>query len=95
MTERQHAHRCWVLVDPIQDYEESLEILGVYGSDKAAKFAAREHIKSEPCRNLEAQEWIGDQLASTWEWDWTRRRWRTWRPGTSLIATVQPSEAYL
>lgn len=75
MTATEHSHRAWVLVDPVQDYEESLEILGVYRTDKAARYAARAYIQRNPERDLEAQERRGSDLLRVWTWDWRNRKW--------------------
>ena len=75
MTATEHSHRAWVLVDPVQDYEESLTILGVYGSDEAARYAARAYMKLEPGRDIEAQEWRGNELLRVWTWSWSSRTW--------------------
>ena len=75
MTATEHSHRAWVLIDPVQDYEESLTVLGVYRSDKAARYAARAYMKTEPCRDIEAQEWRGSDLLVVWTWSWSRRVW--------------------
>lgn len=75
MTATEHSHRAWVLVDPVQCDGEVLEILGVYASDKAARYAARGRIRREPHRDLEAQERRGDDLLSVWTWRWRDRRW--------------------
>jgi hypothetical protein len=69
------SHRAWVLVDPVQDYEESLEILGIYRTDEAARYAARAHIQRHPDRDLEAQERRGSDLLRVWVWSWHRRTW--------------------
>ncbi|TDO18150.1 hypothetical protein EV580_1332 [Mycobacterium sp. BK086] len=75
MTATEHSHRAWVLVDPVQDYEESLTILGVYRSDRTARYAARAHIRREPHRDLEAQERRGADLLRVWTWSWRDRHW--------------------
>jgi hypothetical protein len=75
MTATEHSHRAWVLVDPVQDPEESLTILGVYHGEKAARYAARAYMRREPCRDIEAQEWRGNELLRVWTWRWHRRRW--------------------
>lgn len=75
MSATEHAHRSWVLVDPVQDYEESLTVLGVYGSDTAARMGARPYIRRERCRNVEAQEWRGSDLLRVWTWSWLSQSW--------------------
>jgi len=60
----------WLLVDPVQDYEESLSILGVYGSLNDAKAALPAHRQrgydeggvygeGYEWRDSEAQLWRG------------------------------------
>lgn len=75
MSATDHSHRAWILVDPVQDYEESLKILGVYGTDEAGRIAARMHIRNHPDRDLQAQEWRGDDLLRVWTWSWHTRLW--------------------
>lgn len=75
MTSTEHSHRAWVLVDPVQDYEESLVIIGVYRSETAARYAARAYMRREPGRAIEAQEWRGSDLLRVWTWNWSTRRW--------------------
>ncbi|MGV0738203.1 hypothetical protein ABQF35_14420 [Mycobacterium syngnathidarum] len=101
MTATEHSHRAWVLVDPVQDYEESLEILGVYGSDRAARYAARAHMRNEPGRDIEAREMRGKDVLRVWIWRWSTKRWslcdrkdcwhnhaemEPWRPAEILAA---------
>jgi len=76
MSATEHSHRAWVLVDPVQDYEESLEIIGVYRSDRAARYAARPYMRENPDRNIEAQERRGGDLLRVWTWHWRERRWK-------------------
>ncbi|SKY32104.1 Uncharacterised protein [Mycobacteroides abscessus subsp. bolletii] len=65
-----HSARVFIVVDPVQDYEESLLILGVFGSLKTAKYATPRLMKAawgvEPYRTVEVQEWRGDTLVNTW-----------------------------
>lgn len=75
MTATEHSHRAWILVDPAQDYEESLTILGIYRSEKAARYAARSYMRREPHRGIEAQEWRGSDLLRVWTWSWQDQRW--------------------
>lgn len=99
MTATEHSHRAWVLVDPVQDYEESLTILGVYGGDKAARYAARAYMRKEPHRDIEAREMRGKDVLRVWIWRWSAGRWslcdrkncwhnhaeiEAWRPEPSL-----------
>lgn len=76
----------FIVVDPVQDYEESLTILGVHGSLEAAKKATRRYRRTSPCyshgdnerRDTEVQRWKGGQLLDVWtfspntdNWTWT------------------------
>lgn len=68
-----HSARVFIAVDPVQDYEESLTILGVYGSLAAAQIAVRQHrarpdglYRWDPKRITEVQEWVGDEQRATW-----------------------------
>lgn len=68
----------WILVDPVQDYEESLEILGVY--DSAEEAMASPHVTSfegdfTPARIREAQRWVGDQMKGLWRYQPARGGW--------------------
>lgn len=72
-----NGHRAWILVDPVQCYEESTEILGVYATDVAARAAALEGSLSN-WRDLEVQEWVGAELVVTWRWDRLRKTWERW-----------------
>lgn len=64
----------FIAVDPVQDYEESMTIFGVYGSLAAAKVAVRQlrartegfYRYREPTRVTEVQEWAGDELRAKW-----------------------------
>ncbi|AXQ53095.1 hypothetical protein SEA_RANDO14_75 [Mycobacterium phage Rando14] len=80
MSATPHSVRVFIVVDPVQDYEESLEILGVYGSLPAAKFAtrrvARKTWRWEPDRMIEIQERAGDEVLSVWQF---RPSWGKWR----------------
>lgn len=75
MTATEHSAHTFIVVDPVQDYEESLLILGVFGSLKTAKYAAPRLMKAawgvEPNRFVEVQEWRGDTQVAAW----------TFRPG--------------
>ncbi|KXK63374.1 hypothetical protein AWW66_03410 [Micromonospora rosaria] len=68
-----HSARAYIAVDPVQDWEESLEILGVYGSLAAAQTAVRllrarpgNRYEWSPKRTTEVQEWAGDEHRATW-----------------------------
>lgn len=73
-----HATEVHILVDPVQGYEESLTVLGVYGSLAAAK-AALPRIRRKPYpageythapwRESEVQLWRGDRLVRTWTYN--------------------------
>ncbi|MEV4846125.1 hypothetical protein AB0K20_23270 [Micromonospora matsumotoense] len=69
MTATPHSTRAFLAVDPVQDYEESLAILGVYGSLAAAQYAVRQRCARPtwwPGREAEVQEWVGDEHRRTW-----------------------------
>ncbi len=82
-----HAARAFVVVDPAQDYEESNEIWGVYGSLAAAKIGVRRGRAAHfggiyrylAHRNVEVQRWQGNVLTDVWTHD-EDGRW-THRPG--------------
>ncbi|AXQ60693.1 hypothetical protein SEA_ALI17_78 [Gordonia phage Ali17] len=73
MTATEHSHRSFLVVDPVQDYEQSDEVLGVYGSHEAAMRALPRlrRIRAEwangsyPEGYLEVQHWRGDEHLST------------------------------
>ncbi|WMI33092.1 hypothetical protein SEA_SCHOTTB_82 [Gordonia Phage SchottB] len=73
MTATEHSHRSFLVVDPVQDYEQSDEVLGVYGSLKAALLALPRLRRIRGYRAnadypegyLEVQHWHGDQHLST------------------------------
>lgn len=69
----------FVLLDPVQNYEESQTILGVYGSLKAAKVALRAHRRrprsqggqywpDDLWRESEVQQWAGGTLLAAWRY---------------------------
>lgn len=68
-----HSAETHLVVDPVQDYEESMRVLGAYGSTDAARMALpRLRRIAGECRNgipsvrhLEIQHWRGDQLVSS------------------------------
>ncbi|WP_433673759.1 hypothetical protein [Microbacterium gorillae] len=71
-----HAAEVVILVDPAQDYDESLTILGVYSTLAAAKAALPRfrHMPYPQCaaaylwypdRITEAQRWRGGELVET------------------------------
>lgn len=74
MTATPNSVRVFIAVDPVQDYEETLTIFGVYGSLAAARVAVRAlrarpegfYQFREPQRVTEVQEWVGDELRTTW-----------------------------
>ncbi|AUX81923.1 hypothetical protein FDJ33_gp87 [Gordonia phage Brandonk123] len=73
MTATEHSHRSYLVVDPVQDYEQSDVVLGVYGSLKAALIALPRlrrirgvHANGPyPEGYLEVQHWHGDELCIT------------------------------
>jgi len=74
-----HAHHAFVLLDPVQDYEETITILGVYGSLDAAKTATSAHRRRpyakggvyeySPSRVTHIEHRAGDQVLARWEYD--------------------------
>lgn len=79
----------WLLVDPVQNYEESLTILGVYGSLDAAKMALP-RLRRKPWgeggrygeydqwRDSQAQHWRGDQCVEVWTYTPPEGRGEGW-----------------
>lgn len=69
MTATEHSARVFIVVDPVQGYEETLQILGVFGSLKVAKYATPRLMaptwRWSPDRDAEVQEWRGDTLVNT------------------------------
>lgn len=68
MTATKHSAKAFILIDPVQDYEESIEIVGIYGSLAAAKMGHKTNWpkRSDPWRDAEVQEWVGDELRNVW-----------------------------
>ena len=73
MAATKNSARVFIAVDPVQDYEESLTIFGVYGSLASAQAAVRQlrarpggFYRYSPQRLTEVQEWSGDELRTTW-----------------------------
>lgn len=70
MPATKHSARVFIVVDPVQDYEEALQILGVFGSLKTAQYATPRLMRAawqwEPHRYAQVQEWHGDTLLNTW-----------------------------
>ncbi|UVT31884.1 hypothetical protein SEA_KEWPIEDOLL_84 [Gordonia phage Kewpiedoll] len=75
MTATEHSHRSYLVVDPVQDYEQSDVVLGVYGSREAAmralprlrRIRANNANDPRPSGYLEVQHWLGDQHLTTTE----------------------------
>lgn len=73
--------RAYVLVDPVQDYEESLEILGVFGTYFGAEAAhkkdrAEGHFApgtGDHWRDAEIQLWEGPIVIKRWQTEQTNR----------------------
>ncbi|AMS02919.1 hypothetical protein SEA_GALADRIEL_84 [Gordonia phage Galadriel] len=77
MTATEHSHRSYLVIDPVQDYEQSDVVLGVYGSLKAALIAlprlrrirnstwGRSLNDPRPSGYLEVQHWHGDEHRTT------------------------------
>lgn len=81
-----HSLHAYLVVDPVQDYEESDQVLGVYGSVTAA-LVALPRLRRKPgyrngwgdkeSRYLEVQHWAGDTLVTTTRvYDNGRTEWR-------------------
>lgn len=83
------AHRSFLVIDPAQDYEESDQVLGVFGSLAAAQMAARllrhktgegtQYWMADSYRVVEVQEWKGREHLATWSYSpdypqWTHRK---------------------
>lgn len=73
MAATEHPAHVFIAVDPVQDYEESLTILGVYGSLDAAQAGVMRYRAIPdnlytwwPNRCTEVQEWVGDEHRATW-----------------------------
>lgn len=72
MSATKHSAEVFLVVDPPQDYEESLVVWGVYGSITAAKHAThrlrRKNLRDTWAqqRYTEVQHWRGDELIETW-----------------------------
>lgn len=70
MSPTPHSVHAFLVVDPVQDYEESLQILGVFGSLKTAQYATPRLMRTawrwDSYRYAEVQEWRGDTLVHTW-----------------------------
>lgn len=76
----------FIVVDPVQDYEESLTLLGVHGSLAAAKRATVRYRQTASVysygdherRITEVQRWKGDQVLGIWTYSPETRAW-AWR----------------
>jgi hypothetical protein len=74
-------HEVFLVVDPVQDYEESLTIWGAFGSLDAAKYATtglrRKHLDDweKGWRDTEIQHWRGRDLRDVWTFDPKKSRW--------------------
>ncbi|WP_431976157.1 hypothetical protein [Micromonospora haikouensis] len=76
-----NSARVFLAVDPPQEWEESLTILGAYGSLAAAQYAVRQHRTRPPYvletwRTTQVQEWVGDELRTTWTYS-PHAGWKT------------------
>ncbi|WP_328344618.1 hypothetical protein [Micromonospora sp. NBC_00421] len=85
--EPKHSAHVFIAVDPVQDYEESLAILGVYGSLAAAQTAVRMlrarpggPYSGDPTRRTDVQEWVGGEHRTTWVYrpatEWQTAGWK-------------------
>jgi hypothetical protein len=90
--------RVFVVVDPVQDYEESLTILGVHGSLAAAKLATRGYRRRllpptgaagirwpmvDPSRLVDIELRQGDRVLDTWRYSPDTDRWTHVKPKES------------
>ncbi|MDM3950339.1 hypothetical protein [Mycobacteroides abscessus] len=70
MPATKHSARVFIVVDPVQGYEETLQILGVFGSLNVAKMATPRLMRAtwrwDSYRHAEVQEWHGDTHVNTW-----------------------------
>lgn len=74
MTTTAHNKEAFLVIDPPQDFEEQLQIWGIYGSLKAAQAATprlrRKHLSTDWDRDQRItgiQQWRGDTKVKTWE----------------------------
>lgn len=73
MSENVNAVEFWILVDPVQDYEETLKIMGVYRSRVSAVKAVPRMRADAQFRNgydgqgryLEVQHWRDETLVAS------------------------------
>lgn len=83
-----HAVTAYLVADPVQDYEETLEVWGVYGSLDAARVGARlgreahysGHLAYLRYRDTEITRWVGHRLTDIWTYSGDTGRWAH-RPG--------------
>jgi hypothetical protein len=73
MSDVSERAEAWIVVDPVQDWEESLKILGVYGSedearqglltvrDRLGKYDRNGWLEDGDCY-LNIQHWRGDEM---------------------------------
>ncbi len=64
MSSAPHSAHVFIVVDPAQDYEESMHILGVYGSLEAAKYATK---RLRRLRSDESQGFTESRMVEVWE----------------------------
>lgn len=89
MTSRAYAARAFIVLDPVQDYDESDDIWGVFGSLAAAQVGARmlrtRHYSGHlgflnEQRDTHVELWVGDTNVQRWEFGADTRRWREIAP---------------
>jgi hypothetical protein len=93
----------YAVVDPVQDYEETMRILGIYATahearavaDAARKYGAEQYPSTptdkpylDPGRTAEVQHWQGSQVIERWE---RREDWEAWDDNEGrAIYTLRP-----
>lgn len=87
--------RAYVLVDPVQDYEESLEILGVYGTYFEAEAAHKEARKVGG--HFSPGDWNNwrDAEITLWEGGKVVKRWETYQINRDEMTIRQEDEPYV
>lgn len=89
MKKAENAARVFIVLDPVQDYEESDDIWGVFGSLAAAHVGARmlraRHYAGfrsfeNDQRDTHVELWEGTENVQRWEFSAQTRRWREIAP---------------
>jgi hypothetical protein len=101
MSSQPHAARVFIVLDPVQDYEESDDIWGVFGSLAAAQVGTRllraRHYTDELSfeneqRDTHVELWEGTVNVQRWEFSAQSRRWREIAPRHSAGVVGQEGE---